>query len=264
MSDAGLVGGGLPVDVRKLTPGNIADTDPLASLELEDAAPIGVPPGYRANVFPYTAPKTLKQAQARGAPQYLNGYQYEPTNWPVEKRINLQNQLVQAGLLTKGKFQLGFWDAASIQAYEQLLSYANQAGASDSSTLNDLIDYVSRYGKPETTQRSPILQTNPDDIAAVAHEISARVLRRRLSDDEVGRHVQAWQALETQYQQAVQTANIENSGATITRPPTQAGFEERLTRQLEDENPQEATSAALQDAASTWFNLLRSTRHGVV
>lgn len=50
------------------------------------------------------------------------------SNWPEERIADIQNRMVEAGLLQAGDFRLGYWDQMSQQAMQQVMAYSNRYG----------------------------------------------------------------------------------------------------------------------------------------
>lgn len=81
------------------------------ALDRGQAPFIGVPEGYGTHT----------------AARYMEGDEYRPAGWSVERIARLQRRMVKAGLMTSA-FALGVWDQTSSDAYSYLLALSNQVG----------------------------------------------------------------------------------------------------------------------------------------
>lgn len=178
-------------------------------------------------------------------PRYHVGDEWAPqtNSWRDERIADLQSQLVDAGLLDKGKYQRGYWDDTSAAAYKKLLGYSNVSGLDDQSTLSRYREIQAKYGATETTgaTRQPFLgrNTDPEYLKNLLDDVAVRTIGRRISPEENAQFVTAF----NQSQVAVQRQEYDLTGAglpggtggTVTdvEPGAQA---EKFVR---DNNPQD-------------------------
>lgn len=145
-------------------------------------------------------------------PRYAVGDQWKPMteSWRSEDVADLQSQLVDAGLLDKTKYQRGFWDATSANAYEKLLGYANASGLDDSTTLRNIKQIKSKYGSTDSTQtRQPFIsqRRDPEALKSLLGAVSSRIMGAPLSPEEEDRFVTTFNDMSDTAQRAAYTAS---------------------------------------------------------
>lgn len=117
----------------------------------DDLGFIGMPKGYVPTRPGYGGPVSPAQAERLAAggrtrepqitpPRYKTGAEMEPRSYSPEMIARLQQQLAGAGLIGPStRYRLGVWDSTSVNAYKQLLGYANQGGLSREDALQQLL-----------------------------------------------------------------------------------------------------------------------------
>lgn len=137
--------------------------------------PIGVPANYSA-VVRAQGPTTTGSGLGYDVeipPRYFEGDDWAPASLPVEQRAMLQRQMAAAGVIPEGAtYRLGVWDETSRQAYRQLLSFANGAGAPVEQALNQWATSKSTTTAPKT---QPYLAP---DYATLAQQVKGIVSQR--------------------------------------------------------------------------------------
>jgi len=100
----------------------------------------GLPP---AQVRAWETIYTNLEKQGKGTytvkPQYFDGDDYIPANWPSNQIWQIQQALAKVGFLTSA-FTRNTWDTATRNAYRQLLGIANATGVSADQALSELLD----------------------------------------------------------------------------------------------------------------------------
>lgn len=71
-------------------------------------------------------------------PQYFDGDEYIPANWPSTQIWQIQQAMAKIGLLT-GTFSRNVWDDSTRNAYKELLALANAQGLNVDQTLQELL-----------------------------------------------------------------------------------------------------------------------------
>ena len=221
-----------------------------------DRLPIGVDEDYSVTRKKtprngFGIPKGLPRAETAN-PRYFEGDELRPqrNSWSPTQIADLQSKMREAGLL-KGKFRLGYWDAASQEAYKALLTYANQSGRDAGFALNELRTHPINAG--DEPERPPLVlkTTSPDDLRGVFRDTSRKLLGRALADSEIDKYIAAYNAAENQYD--TQAYNLAETGGTL--PPIAAPtpyIEERLRR----EKPQEYKENFMLERYNSFLDLL--------
>jgi len=210
-------------------------------------SPIGVPGDYAARVErEYGNPNGeigggVGTRTVSIAPRYFDGDEWRPANLPPDRIAEQQRALVDAGLLAEKDYhaEIGSWGQRSVDAYARLLQNANATGLSADEALGTLQSAAAARGKAPDPSRVPeplvIRLTNPDDIKALANDVSVRRLGRRLSDDQLERHVAAWQSSEREAQerqyQMTGSGLPGGTGGTIIDPVGARGLDEQIRRE---------------------------------
>lgn len=205
-----LLGGGPPVDTG---------SD-------DDLGYIGMPKGYVYSI-PGTASRptpgsaaALVYANNEGGtstivpPRYQTGAELEPRGYSPENIAVLQQNLAAAGLIgPQTKFRLGVWDAPSVSAYRQLLTYANQGGLSREDALAELltsplVDPSGSGSSGRQTRTDVVSVEHPDTIRAAAHAAfkAATGRGRAVNDKTIEKFVAAFQAQQIGAQRKVNRA----------------------------------------------------------
>lgn len=187
-------------------------------------------------------------------PLYRKGDEVAPASYGPERIAMLQQLLVNAGLIEKGKkYRIGVWDTTSKKAYQSVLEYANAAGVGWQEALElmrgegDVVEGPER--QPLTVQLS-----NPDDLKKIAKGVGVKVLGRRLNDDELAKFVAAYQAEERRAQQ--EAYDLAPTGGTVTAPADPSVMAEQQARK---DNPVEAGVMDTINVGNEFFQLLRET-----
>lgn len=127
-------------------------------------------------------------------PQYHDGAELDITNLSPEVIARLQQQMAQAGLISKGtKVSLGVTDDATIAAYKRLLEVANRYAVSDSDALSMLAshpltvstgDALTGIGGSAAT--GPRKTTSTNESTQTFTDLDARAIANDTYDKELG------------------------------------------------------------------------------
>lgn len=164
-------------------------------------------------------------------PRYFAGAEWLPAQLPPDQLAQLQRKMVAAGLLKSGSAQLGVWDTTSMNAYMQLLAYANASGL-DAGTALD------RWGQAHALDpnagRAPlqVRTTNPEDLRKVFRQSIIDTLGEGWDTAKIDQMVAAYQGVETAAQ--TQAYGMQDTGGTVVQPPDPSTFASAQARQ---ENP---------------------------
>jgi hypothetical protein len=201
---------------------------------------------------------------------YIGNDLNAPSGYGPERIIALQRQLQDLGLLDSGTYQIGFWDSASKRAYENVVQFANTNGTSVDAALAYMKTVASRYGVTGGQQAKvaplTIELTNPDSIANLAQELSARTLGHRLDPSEASRFADQYNQMEREYQ--TQRYNMQVSGRNntapavageVAQPPSLTDYGTTIASGLKESHPAEASSQSTANAADAFFQLLHSS-----
>lgn len=246
--------------------GNVRRPDPnfIYTPPEDDRIPIDVPPGYGArygiqdtNIFSPNVPTSARP------PRYFKGDEIIPAGYPIERRIKMQQDLFDAGLLDIG-YRKGEWNEDTRTAYIKALARANASGTTYDQTIAELKANIAQYGRPTDARKlAPgiIELTNPTQIANLANEVAVRTLGRRLDPIESERFASTYNQMEREYQQRIYQLRLSGADNTIagevTQPQSLSDFTTDIGEQLKQENPQESSAISTLNAADIFFSMLR-------
>lgn len=209
-------------------------TAPAGSFETEDdgflggfdpAAPIIVPGGPRGQGWGVLKTETTSLAELRehGFGGYVSADQWEPANYPGPRVAQLQTMLVEAGLLDLDDLDhdaLGYYDSATRNAYRELLTRANAAGASWDETLNVMRQNpVAMQRAPRGQQRAPFsaVVTHPEDVERGLKDYFREALGSgAIAEEKIKQMVAAYQGQQVAAQRSEYNAGV--GGGTVQAP----------------------------------------------
>jgi hypothetical protein len=186
----------------------------------DDLGFIGMPKGYVPIRPGVGGPVSVRQAE-RGVqygpvitpPRYKTGDEMEPRSYSAEMIARLQQQLAAAGLIgPETRFRVGVWDSTSVNAYKNLLGYANQGGISREDALQTLLTAPQARGAegvlgekaPHFEQKLNAYEfTDPARVRQTAEAAFQAALGRKPRADELDTFVRTWQSQEQKSQKAV-------------------------------------------------------------
>lgn len=228
------------------------DDDPLDVGVPDDPtaihAPIGVPSDYSVTVDiekPWLYPGYHSKVTKK--PQYFDGDELMPSQWSPDKILDLQRQLVAAGLVSPGaRVRLGVMDETTIDAYYKVLATANRYGSDWTMALDKLMGDTHEPGGGAAGQMMevdeqgnlvpigggakplPTHTTAPEDLTRVFRAVSIEQLGKGLSPDELNSMVQAYNGLEIQRQREAYSA--EGTTQNVVSPPSPESYAEDYAR----------------------------------
>lgn len=199
---------------------------------------LGVPKGFQAQRDD-EGQKTLRP------PMYEEGAQYKPNGYSRELQAQMQLDMDAAGLYDKGdNIRLGVWDDTTVAAYTKLLKYANQGGRDVTEAFNELgtlsaAERVERglggIGSPGSkgAAKSPLVVSlsNPNDLRTLVDRTARKTLGRAVSEKEMSKFVNAYQAMERQEQ--TQADAVGETGGTVVQAPDPSVFAEQQVEAMD-------------------------------
>lgn len=149
---------------------------------------LGPPPGH-----PFQGPSWSAMPGLTGHHEYSQRDSLLPReeSWSKSRITELQNALVGVGLLDQHR--VGVWDSASIDAFTELLSYANASNISWDQALEELA-YADIYADPESRQldttrapfrESPYLRPDIENVRENVRQSIANSIGLNYIDDEI-------------------------------------------------------------------------------
>lgn len=212
-----------------------------------DRSPIGVPDDYLA-VRPQDLTgmsATAGEGWAAGGkghgsmvdrpPRYFEGAEWTPAGLSPQAIRELQMQMAMTGLLNSD-FNPGVWDDPSVDAYKQLLSFANARGVTWEAALELYTQSVSETGgriqwDPATGQFVPAgsggtgtagppplitRTTDPLVLKQIFRSAAIEQLGTGWDQTRVDSAVQAYNQLEVQRQQELYDMQVANMGQGVS------------------------------------------------
>lgn len=155
--------------------------------------PIGVPVGYQVPTGPDVpyfqrggiGPTTPERIRLQ-SPRYMEGDDWTPAGRGPDKIAELQQAMVDAGVLTTN-YHKGVWDDASRAAYRDVLSFANGAGVTDTEAISRWADSTEQKGQADAKTFDP-LPFRPPDPATLRQTVKKAfkdILPRELKESEI-------------------------------------------------------------------------------
>lgn len=173
-------------------------------------------------------------------PRYYGGDEVAPAGWDPERIANLQRDLVAVGLIPKSaSIRVGFWDANSQKAFEQLLGYANQTGTTWQSALSNYGQMTEAEGAGQPRAPLQVRTSNPDELRTVFRKAVIDTLGQGWDQTKIDSMVSAYQAAETgaqttAYNQAETGGTVSQVASPDVFAATQARAENPLLAQEHD------------------------------
>jgi hypothetical protein len=223
-----------------------------------DRQPIGVPQGYVGGKQPTVGYGDTLDENPEGhglqPARYFEGDELLPANLSPSDVAKLQKELADAGLL-KGKFRLGFWDAASQKAYSEALAYANQTGTSIQRAIGDLKTHPEQG---DDKIRAPLVTktSSPEELRSTFRDVSRKLLGRQLSDAELSPYINAYNQVELQRQrEAYAIEDPAGQGGNVMGIPDPSSF---IEERMRTEHPVDVGAHSIASRANEFYDLLGS------
>jgi hypothetical protein len=217
--------------------------------------------GESGDVAPYSRTITNEVA-----PRYKLGDEWSPQtqSWPTERIVDLQAQLVDAGLLDPDDYQRGFWDQESATAYRQLLGYSNVSGLDSHSTLQRIGEVKAKYGSTadKGAKRQPFISelADPVELSSLLDDVAVRRMGRGLTPEEKARFSDSFRGLQEteqrKYYEASGSGLPGGPGGSVTMPDASSRAEQFVT----ETRPDDVSSYQYLQAFKSFENLLSRTR----
>lgn len=219
-------------------------------------APIGVPRDYVIKGRRVANEERHGGGQTRTyiadiTPNYFDGDEYLPANWPASQIWSLQQYLAKVGLLT-GTFTRNVFDPATMDAYKELLALSNAKGSNADQTLQEMLSSatddddmngqwtvdengnVIRAAGSSGPTRAPltIRTSDPASLRRAFRRAVIDTLGEGWTQEQINQMVGAYNQIETQKQQ--QAYNMAETGGTISDIPSPEDF---IATEIEKRDP---------------------------
>lgn len=152
-----------------------------------------------------------------------------PGSAPTPDVIDLQNRLIQAGLLDPNKVRAGVWDAASQNAYKVVLAFANQHAMNKVDALNV---FLANPINQSANQLAPTRTANTMDIASAVSgpgsNVATQMLGQNLSAGETKDFTDWYQQQEAQARDSYMQADLTGKGTSPDAPSVTAAAQEYI------------------------------------
>lgn len=233
---------------------------PPAGEEGDEENYLGVPSTYKAKrkapTYHHYDPTTMGEDAApvpyeplteqEVSPRYKIGDEGRPASWSSERIVELQSQMVDAGVLKPNSYQRGVWDQASENAYTKLLITSNQAGLDVDQTLSNYRQVIAKYGRPEGKDgagpvKQPLVigRRDPEYLRTILRGVSSRIMGASLSPEEEEHFISTFNNMSD----AAQRAEYEASGSGLPGGPggtvTEVDPQAQASKFLREHRPQD-------------------------
>jgi hypothetical protein len=174
-----------------------------------------------------------------------------------------QQRLNSVGLLDK--FTPGKLDKATRGAFKELLSTANQTGASWQSTLQDIESVGGAAGADggagSARERAPFVAQldDPATLRSAFQQTAQSLYGGDLPDDEVNAMVDAYRSIQLSKQKAAYDAA--DTGGTIDSEPNASAFAEQ---QIKEKHPDQVAKVAFSGTLNEALKALATTGGGLM
>ncbi len=200
----------------------VSKNPPPGSADDEGGTPsyIGVPSNYRPNrspleffTNPFKPPSKDEVDAYLAPPKYFTGDESRPAAWGEERVVDLQSQMVDAGILKSTAYQRGVWDIATANAYEKLLATSNAAGLDYTQTLSNYRAVISKYGRPgdqeKSAERQPFIsqRRDPEALRALLGNVAGKIMGGPLSKEEEDNFISTFNSMSESAQRAAYVAS---------------------------------------------------------
>lgn len=172
--------------------------------------------------------------------------------WSALQIADLQARMVRAGFLKAKDFRLGSWDPESVDAYADLLTFANDSG----SLASDILEEMEAAGaglSPTRSERGPLVTrtTNPEDLRRVFDATARSLIGKKMDPARLERMVNAYISSEVGEQSALYGAA--ETGGRVTQAASPQAFAEAALR---EEAPGEVGAQGFAEQSNEFFDLL--------
>lgn len=200
--------------------------------------PIGVPPGFVAQLPPPARWRGWGGDGVEVEPRYYEGADWAPASLPGPKIADLQRRLAAAGLLEE--YVNGVWDEPSRQAFRALLTESNAAGLTYDQMANRRANATAEQRKEKVAAR---LRPDPATLRQNAKAFMKSSVGREPTDDELSHLTgvldtidrQAYEAKAAQEQGAIDALAAGEPAPGGQNVDPQARFEEYLADRYKPE-----------------------------
>lgn len=216
--------------------------------------PFGIPPtGYK----PPTVPKPSSYRRPPGSGPlpptiggtpnpnpYVPGDEWGPSQ-DLQMVPTIQAELVAAGLLKASDVRPGVWDAASADAYTQVLAFANQQGITATDALTVLTSNPPLGKNALGVAQPTVTYTNPQDVQTQYQNVSQQLTGQ---EQDPAAFVQQYHDLEAAQHHA--------AGSDYTQAPSLTGA---ATQYIQKNMPGQEMSYGVASRMQDFFSMLSGT-----
>jgi hypothetical protein len=221
--------------------------------DVSDPGPGRIDRNKSINVFGRSLDVPFGGDDRRSRPLYRKGDEVREAPDSRREIIDLQRKLVAAGLLDRGEFLLGSWDAKTRAAFKELLTIANYETRSWDHTLSGregkggLVRQGQRQadrealraGRGALDELPPLELTRPEDLRAIAREAAITGLGRRLTSEQEASFIAAWHQMERDGYQVMVDSLGDDDDAVFREYVGAGGEGERAEALVRFMNPEE-------------------------
>jgi hypothetical protein len=171
--------------------------------------------------------------------QYTQGDQWKVPLSDPESVPQLQQDLIQAGLLSAKSVRLGTWDIASANAYSTVLGFANAYGLNAHQALQVLVSNP----KAGATKTGPTIAfTAPQDVQTGFQNVSQNLTGQEMPTDQF-----------QGYYHGLEAAQAHGTGSNYTQAPSVTGA---ATQYLISKDPSEVQAYGTASRMQELYSML--------
>jgi hypothetical protein len=155
-------------------------------------------------------------------------------SWNEDQIKKFQDQIIDAGMVTKNQITYGGRDATTVAAWNQLVGQSADAfGAGVKMSPSSLLDELKGHPTPNGGKAPlTISLSNPDDIEAHLQDMFRTKLGQgNIDPSKIDAMVKAYQGQEASYQ--TQSYNQAQTGGTVVQPPSVDTFADTQAKQID-------------------------------
>lgn len=172
-----------------------------AEIQARRGSPIGVPDDFVAQRTVIHGPGDIGMGGPGSfvrpvEPRYFEGDEFSPAGLDPAQITQIQQRLVDAGLMEPDTYWAGFWDSQTAGAYKQALGMANQSGLDVDKALEELARTLPESIKEQRAQAeaAKVFQEPPfvePDYATLAQDAKS-YFRSRVGRDPTEAEMAEW------------------------------------------------------------------------
>lgn len=183
---------------------------------------------------------------------YKSGDEWQPLNDP-KSIIDLQKQLIAAGLINAKDVRPGVWDTKAASAYRTVLAFANASGTYAHAAMQYLVENPS-LGDLQGPQKPVHQITNPADAKEAFRQAAQKLTGGDLPAGEQG-FADWYASKERQSAAAADAASAANAGGTVAAAPSLGTAAEDFVR---EHNKEQTLNYGAASRMLQFYDMLRS------